>query len=144
MLRILPDLYLHIGQTHVHHLNFGIFILSFIGAYFLFIPKRLIVPNYIALLYGAGLGLTFDEFGMWFHLGGGYWQRASYDLIILIASGLSLLTISPKITKQKYWLLLGMMIPLIYFFLWLSFKWINYHDSLLIFDLQQLEIKGPN
>ena len=32
------------------------------------------------------MGLTFDEFGMWLHLGGSYWQRASVDAIIVVAA----------------------------------------------------------
>jgi len=39
-----------------------------------------------ALLYGIGMGLTFDEFGMWIHLGGSYWQRASWDAITVVAA----------------------------------------------------------
>ena len=33
MARRIPDLYLHLGGTHVHHLNYGIFLLSGVGAY---------------------------------------------------------------------------------------------------------------
>src|SRR5581483_10804533 len=36
MTRRMPDLFLHVGQTHVHHLNYGIFILSALGAYLIF------------------------------------------------------------------------------------------------------------
>ena len=35
-------------------------------------------------MYGVGLALTFDEFGLWFHLGGSYWQRASFDAVVVI------------------------------------------------------------
>ena len=35
MSRRIPDLYLYVGQTHVHHLNYGIFLLSFVGAFLL-------------------------------------------------------------------------------------------------------------
>jgi hypothetical protein len=28
------------------------------------------------------MALTFDEFGMWLHLGGSYWQRASFDAVV--------------------------------------------------------------
>ena len=31
----LPDLYLHLGGTHIHHLNYGIFLLSGVRAYLL-------------------------------------------------------------------------------------------------------------
>ena len=44
-----------------------------------------------ALAYGIALALTFDEFGMWLHLGGSYWQRASVDAIIVVAAVLALL-----------------------------------------------------
>ena len=39
-------------------------------------------PDHIE--YGVAMGLTFDEFGMWLHRGGGYWQRASFDAIIVL------------------------------------------------------------
>ncbi|MCK5332231.1 hypothetical protein KAJ41_00005, partial [Candidatus Parcubacteria bacterium] len=39
----------------------------------------------IGILYGIGLGLTFDEIGMWFKLEDDYWTRMSYDAIIIIA-----------------------------------------------------------
>ena len=36
MSRRMPDLYLHLGGSHIHHLNYGIFLLAGLGAYFLF------------------------------------------------------------------------------------------------------------
>jgi Ca2+/Na+ antiporter len=36
------------------------------------------------------MALTFDEFGMWLHLGGSYWQRASVDMVIVVAAVLAL------------------------------------------------------
>jgi len=39
-----------------------------------------------ALIYGVAMGLTFDEFGMWLHLGGSYWQRASVDAVIVVSA----------------------------------------------------------
>ncbi|PYK73916.1 MAG: hypothetical protein DME42_05715 [Verrucomicrobia bacterium] len=36
MIRRLPDLFLHLGGTHVHHLNYGIFLLSTVAAVLLF------------------------------------------------------------------------------------------------------------
>ncbi len=38
MAKLVPDMFLHLGGTHVHHLNYGIFLLSAVGAIFLFIP----------------------------------------------------------------------------------------------------------
>jgi hypothetical protein len=39
-----------------------------------------------ALSYGVAMGLAFDEFGMWLHLGGSYWQRASVDEVIVVSA----------------------------------------------------------
>ena len=46
-------------------------------------------------MYGVGLALTFDEFGLWFHLGGSYWQRASFDVVVVIAGLLGLVMVAP-------------------------------------------------
>src|SRR3954468_19053557 len=70
MSRRIPDLYFHVGQTHVHHLNYGIFLLSGVGAYLLLAAPTGRALRRVALVYGVGLALTFDEFGMWIHLGG--------------------------------------------------------------------------
>jgi hypothetical protein len=35
----IPDIYLHLGGTHVHHLNYGIFLLAGVGAFLLFAPE---------------------------------------------------------------------------------------------------------
>jgi hypothetical protein len=104
--RRIPDLYLYIGGTHVHHLNYGIFLLSGVGAYLLLgrpTPKTL---HRMSLLYGIGLALTFDEFGMWLHLGGSYWQRASFDAVVVIAAFLTLLAVAPRVSafRPHHWL----------------------------------------
>src|SRR5580692_673275 len=78
-----PDLFLHVGHTHVHHLNYGIFILSLVGCYLIFARPMGKALMYAAIIYGVGLGLTFDEFGMWIHLGGGYWQHMSFDAVVV-------------------------------------------------------------
>ena len=50
--------------VHIHHYVYGIFILAVAGYLaLLFTGDR--SRSWIALLYGFGLGLTFDEFGMW-------------------------------------------------------------------------------
>lgn len=50
--------------VHVHHYVYGIFILAIAG-YLALIFKGNRATTWIALLYGLGIGLTFDEFGMW-------------------------------------------------------------------------------
>ena len=108
MSRRIPDLYLHVGSghsTHVHHLNYGIFLLSFVGAYLLFARPSGTMLSLTSILYGVGLGLTFDEFGMWLHLGGYYWQRASFDAVIVIAALLSLFAAAPALGRfrTRHW-----------------------------------------
>jgi hypothetical protein len=51
--------------------------------------------TWCAVVYAIGLALTFDEFGMWLHLGGGYWQRASFDAVTVIAAVLALIAYAP-------------------------------------------------
>jgi len=95
MTRDIPDLYIHVGGTHVHHLNFGIFLLSIVGAVLLFSPPAGKWRDVLAATYGVGLALTFDEFGMWLHMGGSYWQRGSFDAITVIAALLALAAYMP-------------------------------------------------
>src|SRR5712692_12109357 len=88
-----PDIYLYVHDIHIHHLNYGIFLLAGVGAYLLFSPQPATPPA--AVIYGIGLGLTFDEFGMWLHLNGDYWQRASFDAIVVLAAALGLAAFAP-------------------------------------------------
>src|SRR5437899_165307 len=91
----MPDIYLHVRDTHIHHLNYGIFLLAGVGAYLLFSPGPPAALPAAAVIYGIGLGLTFDEFGMWLHLNGDYWQRASFDAVIVLAAVLGLAGFAP-------------------------------------------------
>lgn len=83
--QVLPDLYLFIGQTHIHHLNYGIFLLSLSGYLALVLPHRARTWHFLAFLFGIGLGLTFDEFALWLFLQNDYYARASYEAIVVIA-----------------------------------------------------------
>src|SRR5580658_9929112 len=87
----MPNLYFFLRGTHVHHLNYGIFLLAAIGAYLLLAIPSARALRVAALVYGIAMALTFDEFGMWLHLGGSYWQRASVDAIIVVAAVLALI-----------------------------------------------------
>ena len=103
MSRVLPDFFFHLGQTHVHHLNYGIFLLSGVGAYLLMRRPTGHALAISAVLYGMGLALTFDEFGMWLHLGGSYWQRASFDAIVVITALLGLFSVAPALRRLHKW-----------------------------------------
>jgi hypothetical protein len=95
----MPNLYFFLRGTHVHHLNYGIFLLAGVSGYLLFgMPsgKHLRVA---ALFYGIAMALTFDEFGMWLHLGGSYWQRASVDAVVVVAALFSLIAFASAIRR---------------------------------------------
>jgi hypothetical protein len=97
----IPDLFLHVGGTHVHHLNFGIFLLAGNGAYLLLWRPVGRKSEIAAVIYGIGMGLTFDEFGMWLHLGGGYWQRASLDAVTVAAGAFGLIAFAPSLKRFR-------------------------------------------
>jgi hypothetical protein len=110
MTRKIPDLFLNTGGTHVHHLNYGIFLLSAIGGVLLFAQNLTEAHRRIcAWIYGFGMALTFDEFGMWLHLGGGYWQRASFDAVIVLLSLFGMVAFAPNLERMKshHWRLLA-------------------------------------
>lgn len=105
MSRRLPDLFVRVGGTHIHHLNFGIFLLAGVGGYLLFRRSPQPPRPLVADLYGVGLALTFDEFGMWLHLNDQYWQRASFDAIVVITAVLGLLVVAPRwrSLRPRHW-----------------------------------------
>jgi hypothetical protein len=90
MSREMPNMYFFLQGTHVHHLNYGIFLLAAVGGYGVFRRPVGRAAEFTALAYGVAMALTFDEFGMWLHLGGSYWQRASVDAVIIVAAVLGL------------------------------------------------------
>lgn len=83
---IIPDAWFinrSIRGVHIHHLAFGIVILTITGYLALVFPNKRI-KHFISALYGIGLGLAYDEFGMWLRLQDDYWVRQSYDAIAII------------------------------------------------------------
>lgn len=114
----LPNFHVQLGATHVHHLNFGILILALIGAYLLFVRPTGRLLRAAAALYGIGLALTFDEFGMWLRLEDVYWQRASFDAMAVIGGLLGLLAAAPtlKRLRPRHWAVaLGLAAALVVF-----------------------------
>ena len=97
MARMMPNLYFFADGIHVHHLNYGIFLLAAVGGYSVFRRPTGRKAEITALIYGVAMGLTFDEFGMWLHLGGSYWQRTSVDAVIVVAAILGLIAFAPSI-----------------------------------------------
>ena len=107
MAKLMPNLYCFVQGTHVHHLNYGIFLLSAVGGYSVFRRPTGRAAEITALLYGVAMGLTFDEFGMWLHLGGSYWQRASVDAVIVVAALFGLVAFArtlKRFERHHFWL----------------------------------------
>src|ERR1039457_5704289 len=63
----IPNGYLFLGATHVHHLNYGIFLLSAVAGFSIFRRPTGRAAEMTTFLYGFAMALTFDEFGMWLH-----------------------------------------------------------------------------
>ena len=99
--RRVPNMFLFLHGTHVHHLNYGIFLLAGVGAYLLFGRPAEKAADRAALAYGFAMALTFDEFGMWLHLGGSYWQRASIDAVIVVAALLGFFAFLPSFEQLR-------------------------------------------
>jgi hypothetical protein len=141
----IPSLYLHHGGTHVHHLNYGIFLLSFVGAFALFFRPDGRALSATALAYGVGLALTFDEFGMWLHLGGPYWQRASFDAMVLIAALLGLYCAAPAWSRlcPRHWITLSALLLVLSAFGYVFNLSLKYAEDKLSPYFQQIEFSGP-
>jgi hypothetical protein len=118
MSKAIPNLYFFLGSTHVHHLNYGIFLLSAVAGYSVFRRPTDRAAEVTALLYGVAMGLTFDEFGMWLHLGGSYWQRASVDAVIVVTAFFGLVAFAAKLKKfesHHFWLFLALLLAVLVF-----------------------------
>ena len=118
MSKEMPNLYFFMHGTHVHHLNYGIFLLSVTGGYSVFRRPVGRKAEITALLYGVAMGLTFDEFGMWLHLGGSYWQRASVDAVIVVSALFGLVAFARTLKQfesHHLWLFLILLVAVLGF-----------------------------
>jgi len=143
--RMMPDLFFHMGQTHVHHLNYGINLLCVVCGILLFFKVSDRERWWCAVAYGFSLALTFDEFGMWLHLGGSYWQRASFDAVIVIASLLGMLAFAPPLSRLRthHWLTGVVALAATVLFYVMLFKSLGYAGEKYGARFLQLEEQGP-
>jgi hypothetical protein len=143
----IPSLYLHIGRqrTHVHHLNYGIFLLSAVGGLLLLKPPKGKALTASAAVYGIGLALTFDEFGMWVHLGGPYWQRASFDAVVVIAGLLALFCAAPAMKRltPRGWVTVGFIVAALAVFGWVFADSLRFAQDKWAPIFQQIEAGSP-
>jgi hypothetical protein len=73
------------GDTHIHHLVWGICLLLISGLLAVAVQPPLGVT---AVTFGIGAALTLDEFALWLHLDDVYWSeqgRQSIDAVIVFA-----------------------------------------------------------
>jgi hypothetical protein len=89
-----PDIYIPWAGIHVHHFAYGFFILAIAG-YLALVFSGPRAKYWISLLHGFGLGLAFDEFGIWLHLKDDDPARWGYDGFVIIA-GIIFLLLSAK------------------------------------------------
>lgn len=71
------------GDTHIHHLVWGIVLLLTSGVVTIYLQPPLEVT---AVIFGIGAALTLDEFALWLHLDDVYWSeqgRQSIDAVIV-------------------------------------------------------------
>ncbi|HEY2586894.1 MAG TPA: hypothetical protein VGI81_14205 [Tepidisphaeraceae bacterium] len=146
MARKIPTLYAHAGGTHIHHLNYGIFLLTFVGAILIFAQPTGRKLTLTTLLYGVGLGLTFDEFGMWLHLTVTYWQRSSFDAVVVIAAVLGLISAAPAFGRYRphHWITGILMLLLLAGFTFALIDEGRHLGKKLGPSFQQLEENGPD
>ena len=141
MARQVPNFYFFLQGTHVHHLNYGIFLLAAVAGYGVFRRPVGRAAEIAALLYGVAMGLTFDEFGMWLHLGGSYWQRTSVDAVIIISALLGLYAYARSITRfeSRHLKAFIVLVVVVGGFVWVVYSAGNRLGELFGPQLQQLE-----
>ena len=146
MAHTIPDLYLHLGGSHIHHLNYGIFLLVTVGAFLLFRDPTGRELKITAVTFGMGLALTFDEFGMWVRLDGStYWQRASVDAVGVLAALLGLLAYAPNVKRFRphHWWSAALLLLLVPLFFVMMFHSSKYAQKRLGPLFEQLEAGQP-
>src|SRR3989338_2268835 len=91
---LFTNLFLVVSGVHVHHFAYGFLVLA-VSGYLALLFDEPKAKYFISLLYGFGLGLALDEFGMWLRLRDDEPVRWGYDGF-LIFFGIIFLIISAK------------------------------------------------
>jgi hypothetical protein len=91
------------------------------------------------------MALTFDEFGMWIHLGGSYWQKASWDAVVIISTGFALIAFAPSLMKFRphHWVTAIVLIITLGLFLFLFVKSFKYAGTKIKPEIDRIESTAP-
>jgi hypothetical protein len=89
-----------IPGMHIHHYVYGIFILAIAG-YLALIVQRPGARLPIALFYGLGLALTFDEFGMWINPRIERGVRWNYNGLAMVVVAIAVAGLIPILLRWK-------------------------------------------
>ena len=75
------------GGTHVHHMVIGVVLMVTVGVLLIALAPEDLLAQILALLFGAGVALTLDEFALILNLQDVYWRkegRLSVDAVIIV------------------------------------------------------------
>ncbi len=89
---------------HIHHLVWGILTLTGCG-YMTLLRSEHRWRRWLALPYGAGAALTFDEFALWLRLEDDYWSsqgRASVDAVVLLSAVFGMAVAAPSFWQRIF------------------------------------------
>jgi lysyl-tRNA synthetase class 2 len=81
------------GGTHVHHMVIGVVLMVTVGVLLIALAPAGLAAQILALLFGAGVALTLDEFALILNLQDVYWRkegRMSVDAVIIVVAAASL------------------------------------------------------
>ncbi len=81
-----PWIFLEINGVHIHHFAYGIIIITFVGLYEFIVRPAGRAFTYTLILFGIGMALAYDEFGMWIRLRDYDVSRYGYDAVIIISA----------------------------------------------------------
>lgn len=99
LVKYFPDLFINIHGVHVHHFIYGFFVLAIVGFISLVSDHA---RRLKAFIYGVGLALAFDEFGMWVKLTDQYNIDTSEDAIAWIIAILVFLVYGIGILRRAW------------------------------------------
>jgi lysyl-tRNA synthetase class 2 len=81
------------GGTHVHHMVIGVVLMVISGILLIALSPQDLGAQLVALVFGAGVALTLDEFALILNLQDVYWRkegRLSVDAVIIVVAAASL------------------------------------------------------